>query len=69
MEEQPIVHIDEVSKRLGTMRNTLTAEEQQPFFRQAEHLKKLHSKEHPDYKYQPRKKIKLDEIHVLSTDI
>jgi len=57
-----------MSKQLGTMWNMLTTEEQQPFFQQAERLKELHSKENPDYNYQPRKKKKSDKISILSTD-
>ncbi|CAD7077030.1 unnamed protein product [Hermetia illucens] len=55
-EVTPDLHNAEISKTLGARWQTLTKEQKEPYVQEAEKLRKLHSKEYPDYKYRPRKK-------------
>ena len=57
-EMEPDVNNIEISKRLGKRWKTLTEEEKTPHFDEAERLRQLHKKEYPDYKCQPRKKMR-----------
>ena len=52
----PDSHNAEISKSLGRTWRGLTPEERRPFLEEAERLKMLHSREFPQYKYQPKKK-------------
>lgn len=60
-ETSPGLHNAEISKRLGRLWNGLAPDERRPFIAEAERLRKFHSKEYPDYKYQPRKRHASDE--------
>ncbi|KAK2714869.1 hypothetical protein QYM36_009161 [Artemia franciscana] len=59
-EQYPQLHNAELSKTLGRVWRficrVLSEEEKAPFMKQAEKLRELHKKEHPNYKYQPRRR-------------
>ncbi|XP_044128772.1 transcription factor SOX-21-like [Bufo gargarizans] len=52
----PKMHNSEISRRLGEVWRGLAEEERRPYREQAKRLRELHAREHPGYKYAPRKK-------------
>ncbi|CAF0770947.1 unnamed protein product [Brachionus calyciflorus] len=60
----PDIHNAEISKHLGAKWKLMSKQEREPYIREAERLRQVHSQEHPDYKFRPKKKQKkISEVH------
>eukprot|EP00795_Rhopilema_esculentum_P005246 gene5246-393_t len=54
--ENPTMHNAEISKLLGKVWNGMTTNEKRPYVERAEKLRVIHMRDHPNYRYAPRKK-------------
>ncbi|OAD60717.1 Transcription factor Sox-10 [Eufriesea mexicana] len=55
-DQYPQRHNAELSKTLGKLWRLLSDNDKKPFIEEADRLRVIHKREHPDYKYQPRRR-------------
>ncbi|XP_065841093.1 transcription factor sox-3-like [Oscarella lobularis] len=57
-EENPKMHNSEISRRLGAEWRDLTDSDKRPYVDESRRLREQHMRDHPDYKYRPKRKNK-----------
>ena len=59
------MHNSEISRNLGERWRQLNEDEKIPFVDEAKRLRAQHMKEHPDYKYRPRRRQRVSLFNLL----
>eukprot|EP00118_Oscarella_pearsei_P000757 m.5712 g.5712 ORF g.5712 m.5712 type:complete len:231 (+) comp13923_c0_seq1:181-873(+) len=57
-EDNPKMHNSEISRRLGAEWRDLGDDSKRPYVDESKRLREQHMKDHPDYKYRPKRKTK-----------
>eukprot|EP00118_Oscarella_pearsei_P024973 m.307233 g.307233 ORF g.307233 m.307233 type:complete len:390 (+) comp42044_c0_seq1:75-1244(+) len=68
-EQYPNLHNAELSRTLGKLWRALSDKEKRPFIEEAERIRQQHKKDHPDYKYQPRRKQRAASATAMTTGL
>ncbi|CAF0931833.1 unnamed protein product [Rotaria sordida] len=66
-ENLSVVNNAQLSKKLGQLWKSLPQEKRQPFIEEAERIREQHKRDYPEYRYQPKRKIKNSRYHPYST--
>ncbi|CAF0866331.1 unnamed protein product [Rotaria sp. Silwood1] len=62
-----VVNNAQLSKTLGKLWKSLPQEQRRPFIEEAERIREQHKRDYPEYRYQPKRKIKNARYHPYST--
>ncbi|CAF3064960.1 unnamed protein product [Rotaria sp. Silwood2] len=62
-----VVNNAQLSKTLGKLWKSLPQEQRRPFIEEAERIREQHKRDYPEYRYQPKRKVKNARYHPYST--
>ncbi|CAF3419657.1 unnamed protein product [Rotaria socialis] len=62
-----VVNNAQLSKTLGKLWKSLPQEQRRPFIDEAERIREQHKRDYPEYRYQPKRKLKNARYHPYST--